>query len=208
MPERRGRQCGAFVRTKRPRAPAAPQRSARDCICSQCLKDGAGSPGLSPIEVRAHPDHDASQPLDKPAIEAMARRGPGPCRACAIGVRSTAQDASRRRGTPNVRPLTRPPRGSIWPRAPKFEPNSRVLGGTMKFHSFVAGVAFAALTASAHAAVIERTFDVTASDFNTLITGSPTPAPNRSGRPQFHARLRPFGVRDIRIHVRPDDQFV
>ena len=47
----------------------------------------------------------------------------------------------------------------------------------MKFHSFVAGVAFAALTASAHAAVIERTFDVTASDFNTLITGSPTPAP-------------------------------
>ncbi len=47
----------------------------------------------------------------------------------------------------------------------------------MKFHAFVAGAAFAALTSIAHAAVIERTFDVTASGFDTLITGPSTPAP-------------------------------
>jgi hypothetical protein len=46
----------------------------------------------------------------------------------------------------------------------------------MKFHVFVAGAAFAALTSIAHAATIERTFDVVASDF-TLITGPSTPAP-------------------------------
>ena len=46
----------------------------------------------------------------------------------------------------------------------------------MKFHAFVAGAAFAALTSIAHAAVIERTFDITASDF-FLSSGSSTPAP-------------------------------
>lgn len=46
----------------------------------------------------------------------------------------------------------------------------------MKFHGFVAGVAFAGLTSFAHAAVIERTFDVTASSF-ALISGSSAPAP-------------------------------
>ena len=35
----------------------------------------------------------------------------------------------------------------------------------MKFHAFVAGAAFAAMISVAHAAVIERTFDVTASGF-------------------------------------------
>jgi PEP-CTERM motif len=47
----------------------------------------------------------------------------------------------------------------------------------MKLYAFVAGAAFAALTSIAHAAVIERTFDVTASGFDTLITGPSTPAP-------------------------------
>jgi PEP-CTERM motif len=46
----------------------------------------------------------------------------------------------------------------------------------MKFHAFVAGAAFAALTSFAHAAVIERTFDVTASGF-FLNSGSSSPAP-------------------------------
>ena len=45
----------------------------------------------------------------------------------------------------------------------------------MKFHAFVAGAAFAALTSFAHAAVIERTFDVTASNF-VLAVGSGDPA--------------------------------
>ena len=52
----------------------------------------------------------------------------------------------------------------------------------MKFHAFVAGAAFAALTSIAHAAVIERTFDVIASDFDTLITGSRNACPGRPGR--------------------------
>ena len=47
----------------------------------------------------------------------------------------------------------------------------------MKFHAFVAGAAFAALTSIAHATVIERTFDVVASGFDTHITGPSTPAP-------------------------------
>ena len=46
----------------------------------------------------------------------------------------------------------------------------------MKLHAFVAGAAFAALTSIAHAAVIERTFDVEASGF-TLASGSSDPAP-------------------------------
>ena len=45
----------------------------------------------------------------------------------------------------------------------------------MKFHAFVAGAAFAALTSIAHAAVIERTFDVEASGF-TLASGPSDPA--------------------------------
>jgi hypothetical protein len=45
----------------------------------------------------------------------------------------------------------------------------------MKFHAFVAGAAFAALTSIAHAAVIERTFDVEASGF-TLASGPSVPA--------------------------------
>jgi len=45
----------------------------------------------------------------------------------------------------------------------------------MKFHAFVAGVAFAALTSIAHAATIERTFDVEASGF-TLAAGPSDPA--------------------------------
>jgi hypothetical protein len=47
----------------------------------------------------------------------------------------------------------------------------------MKLYVLIASVVFAAMSFGAHAATIERTFDVTASDFNTLITGSPTPAP-------------------------------
>ena len=44
----------------------------------------------------------------------------------------------------------------------------------MKF--LIAGAAFAVLTSVAHAAVIERTFDVTASNF-ALAAGSGDPAP-------------------------------
>ncbi|HEY1779191.1 MAG TPA: PEPxxWA-CTERM sorting domain-containing protein [Roseiarcus sp.] len=46
----------------------------------------------------------------------------------------------------------------------------------MKSHALVAGAAFAALTSFAHAAVIERTFDVEASGF-TLASGPSDPAP-------------------------------
>jgi hypothetical protein len=46
----------------------------------------------------------------------------------------------------------------------------------MRICVLAAGVALAALVSSAQAAVIERTFDVTASDF-TLASGSSAPAP-------------------------------
>jgi hypothetical protein len=46
----------------------------------------------------------------------------------------------------------------------------------MKFNPLIAGVAFAAISSSAHAATIERTFDIVATDF-TLASGLSTPAP-------------------------------
>ncbi len=46
----------------------------------------------------------------------------------------------------------------------------------MKFKYLIASIVFAATSSSAHAALIERTFDLTAADF-TLTGGSPTPAP-------------------------------
>ena len=47
----------------------------------------------------------------------------------------------------------------------------------MKLNLLMASAVFAVMSFGARAAVIERTFDVMASDFDTLITGSPTPAP-------------------------------
>jgi hypothetical protein len=45
----------------------------------------------------------------------------------------------------------------------------------MKVHALIAGVVFAAASSVAHAATMERTFDVTASDFS-LASGSSDPA--------------------------------